>query len=201
MTKNDQAVDLPGFYSIKCGSWARIRWRGWPIICATLPSGAAKGRGREELMPWRPRVHGGDIRERDGRIAASTASDGEGPLSAITKWIPIEVIACYQGVTTPFGNKIAHILLYAMTTGVVITFLWTGFATEDAKAANRVAWRQVFLAVIAFIFWVLGTTSPDILRVLFPWWIPAANPAALALGALVLPIADNIMRHLRIPQD
>jgi hypothetical protein len=49
----------------------------------------------------RPRVAGGDGRERDARVAAS---EKDGAISAITKWIPIEVIAFYQGVTTPFGN-------------------------------------------------------------------------------------------------
>jgi hypothetical protein len=149
----------------------------------------------------RPRVIGGDARERDGRLAVSATSDRDGVISAITKWIPIEVIAFYEGVTTPFGNDLARGLWYAIAAGTVVTFLWIAFATESSQKASRIAWRQVVLACVAFVFWVVGTTSPDVWKTLLWWWHPGINPAALAAGAVALPITDGIMRRAGVPQD
>jgi hypothetical protein len=155
-------------------------------------------------MPFfkRPRVVGGDVREVDGKISISTTPDNrDGTLSAITKWIPIEVIAFYEGITTPFGDKISQALVYTIIAGVIITFLWIAFATDNSTAASRIAWRQVILSCFAFVFWVVGTTSPDIWKMVAPWWLPGINPAALAAGAIALPIINGIMRRLGIPQD
>jgi hypothetical protein len=149
----------------------------------------------------RPRVLGGDFKDRDGRVAISATTDRDGALSAITKWIPIEVIAFYQGITTPFGDELAKGLPYVIGAGAVATVLWIGFATESVRNQNRIAWRQVVLSCIAFVFWAIGTTSPDIWKVVVSWWQPAINPAALALGAVLLPIVDGILRFLGIPQD
>lgn len=153
-------------------------------------------------MPaFRPRVSGGDVRSSDGRISVAVDAERDGLVSAITKWVPIEVIAFYEGVTTPFGAQLASGLLYAIMAGLVVTFLWIAFATESSKASSRIAWRQVVLSCAAFIFWVVGTTSPDIWSTVAHWWQPAANSAVLAAGAVFLPILDGIMRHLGVPQD
>lgn len=150
----------------------------------------------------RPRVVGGDVREVDGKISISTTSaNKDGLISAITKWIPIEVIAFYEGITTPFGDKIAQGLVYTIVGGVIVTFLWIAFATEIPAAASKIAWRQVILSCFAFVFWVVGTTSPDVWKIVAPWWLPGINPATLAAGAIALPIIDGIMRRLGIPQD
>jgi hypothetical protein len=149
----------------------------------------------------RPRVIGGDVRAHDGRIAAAAAPDRDGLISAITQWIPIELIAFYQGMTIPFGDAIARGLWYTIIAGMLVTFLWIAFATESAQKASRIAWRQVVLSCVAFFFWVVGTTSPDIWKLVMPWWHPGINPAALALGAVALPITDGIMRRLGVPQD
>jgi hypothetical protein len=179
----------------RCGNGAR---REWPYLSGA-GSGAMLGR---ILMPTlRPRVNGGDVREHDGRISASASSEEDNLVTAITKWIPIEVIAFYEGVTTPFGDKLAAGLLYAVAAGLIVAFLWTAFATEDAKAKSRIAWRQVILSCFAFAFWVIGTTSPDVWRGLYVWWHPGINPAVLAAAAVVLPIADGIMKRLGVPQD
>ena len=149
----------------------------------------------------RPRVFGGDIRTTDGSIPIGASIDREGLISSITKWIPIEVIAFYQGVTTPFGDALSQGLIYAIIAGVAVTFLWIAFATESAKAQSRIAWRQVVLSCFAFIFWVVGTTSPDLWKVLTPSWHPGFNSATLAIGAIALPIIDGVMRRLGVPQD
>ncbi len=144
----------------------------------------------------RTRVRGGD----DGRTTIA-AEGKEGAISAVTKWVPIEVIAFYEGVTKPFSDQIAPYLLDLIAGGLVVTFLWIAFATETAQAASRIAWRQVVLSCIAFFFWIVGTSSPDIWKLYFPWWHPGFGPAALATGAVVLPIADGIMKRLGIRQD
>jgi hypothetical protein len=111
------------------------------------------------------------------------------------------VIACYQGITIPIGPDLAQGLWIAIPLGTVITGLWIGFATENAQKTSHIAWRQVVLACLAFIFWVVGTTSPDIWKTALSWWRPGINSAVLAGGAVVLPIADGIMRRFGIPQD
>src|SRR5690242_13318061 len=110
----------------------------------------------------RPRATGGDVRERDGRIQAGALRDKDSLVSALVKWIPIEVIAFYEGITTPFGTSLAGGLLYAIAAGFVVTFLWIAFATESTKASSHIAWRQTVLSSVAFAFWVTGTTSPEI---------------------------------------
>jgi hypothetical protein len=149
----------------------------------------------------RPRVSGGDVRTRDGRLLVNSAQTRDGFVSAITKWVPIEVITFYEAVTSPFGNNVAPFLLFAICAGVIVTFLWTAFATTSANAVSRVAWRQVILATIAFVFWAVGTTSPDVWKLLAQWWQPGINPATLAAAAIVLPIADGILKRLGVPQD
>jgi len=149
----------------------------------------------------RPRVFCGENLKQDGRVPISAQPHQDGVISAITKWIPIEIIAFYQGVTTPFGGEISHWLIPAIVAGFIVTFLWVAFATEDAQAKSRIAWRQVILGCTAFIFWVIGTTSPDIWKTLAPWWHAGINPAMLATGTILLPIFDAILRRLGVPQD
>jgi hypothetical protein len=144
----------------------------------------------------RTRVQGGD----DGRIAVA-AEGKEGALSAVTKWVPIEVIAFYEGATKPFADQIAPYLFHLIVIVVVVTFLWIAFATESAQAASRIAWRQVILSCIAVLFWVVGTSSPDIWKLHFTWWHPGFGPAALAAGAIILPIVDGIMKKMGVKQD
>lgn len=153
-------------------------------------------------MPaWRPRVLGGDVYAPNGRIEASITSTKDGPVSAITKWIPVEIIALYQGVTAPFGKTIGLWFPYLIPTGVVMTFLWIAFATENSNKNSRIAWRQIVLSCIAFLAWVVGTTSSDTWATLFPHWLPGIGPAVLAFGTALLPIADGVMRRLGVPQD
>ena len=100
----------------------------------------------------RPRVVSGEVRAKEGRIAISAAPERDGVISANTKWIPIEIIGFYEGITTPFGNDLARWLIYAIVAGAIVTFLWIAFATESAKAKSRIAGRQVTLSCFAFIF-------------------------------------------------
>jgi hypothetical protein len=149
----------------------------------------------------RPRVSGGDTRVVDGRVLVSSGESRDSTVSALVKWIPIEVIAFYEAITTPFGNDVGPFLMHAIAAGAVASFLWTAFATTEKKASSPIAWRQVVLATLAFIFWAVGTTSPELLKGLLGVWHPALNPVTLAFGAIALPIVDGILRWLGMPQD
>ena len=149
----------------------------------------------------RPRVIGGDQPSSTGRIPVAAAAEGDNIASALAKWVPVEVIAFYEGITTPFGNQVAAFLWYAIIAGIIVVVLWIAFATEDKNKSSRIAWRQVIISPFAFLFWVSGTTSPDIWKIIYPWWQVGLNPAILAFGTVALPIIDGILRHLGLPQD
>lgn len=153
------------------------------------------------MAAWRPRVVSGEQRTHDGITLVDAGKNRDDLLSALAKWVPIEIIAFYEAITTPFGNNVAPFLCYAIGAGIAATFLWTIFATEDDKADSKIAWRQVILSTIAFAFWAVGTISPDVGKQLLSAWHPAISPVALAAGAIVLPIANGILRRMGVPQD
>ena len=148
----------------------------------------------------RPRVAGGDVTTTSGAIAIGSKKQDD-LTTAITKWIPVEVIACYEAGTTGFGNSIAAALPYLILAGVVVTIGWTAFATEDKKAKSPIAWRQAWVSSVAFAFWVAGSTSADIWKLIVPQWNPALNPALFAIGGALLPIIDGILRRFGVRQD
>jgi hypothetical protein len=137
----------------------------------------------------------------DGRVLVGSGESRDSTVSALVKWIPIEVIAFYEAITTPFGNDVGPFLIHAIAAGTVASFLWTAFATTDQKARSAIAWRQVVLATLAFVFWAVGTTSPELWKGLLGAWNPALNPVTLASGAIALPIVDGVLRRLGVPQD
>jgi hypothetical protein len=148
----------------------------------------------------RPRVAGGDETPTDGTISIGSAKRDD-PATAIIKWIPVEVIACYEAVTAAFGNSIAATLPYVIPAGMLVTFGWIAFATKNNNAKSEIAWRQAAVSSVAFAFWVAGSTSADIWKLIAPWWNPALNPVLFAIGGLLLPITDGILRRLGVRQD
>jgi hypothetical protein len=148
----------------------------------------------------RPRVAGCDETTNDGTIAVGRAKRDD-LTTAITKWIPLEVIACYEAVTTAFGNSIAAALPYLLPAGMLVTFGWIAFATKDKRAKSAIAWRQAWVSSFAFVFWVAGSTNADIWKLAVHGWNPAFNPALFAIGGVLLPIIDGIMRRFGVRQD
>ena len=140
----------------------------------------------------RPRVIGGDARARDGRIAVSVAPDKDGVISSIAKWIPIEVIAFYQGITTPFGDKLAQGLWYAIVAETVVTFLWIAFATENSRNVTRLAWRQIILSCTAFVFLGDRYNQPRHLDITDP--MVAAGDQSCSIGTRCR-CTSNYRRH------
>jgi hypothetical protein len=149
----------------------------------------------------RPRIAGGDVEVRGGRVSVGPSKEKDGYLSAIVKWIPVEVLGFYEAITVPLGNSLAQGLWIAIAAGAIVTFLWIAFATKNSRKISSIAWRQALVSPAAFVFWVIGTTSPDVWKALFWWWRPEVNPAVLATGAVALPILDGILRRLGVPQD
>jgi hypothetical protein len=119
----------------------------------------------------------------------------------MTKWVPVEVIACYEAVTTAFGNSISPALPFLIPAGMLVTFAWIAFATGDRKANSAIAWRQAWVSSLAFGFWVAGSTSPEIWKLIVPTWNAAFNPALFAIGGVLMPIVDGILRRLGVRQD
>lgn len=143
----------------------------------------------------RPRVIRPD-KAMNGRIMATAADDKN--LAAIVKWIPVEVIASYQfvlGLIPPanMGTRLWLTIIFA-----VLTPLWIGFAAKES--GETIAWRQLILACVAFIFWTLGTQE-DIAKDMIPVWEVWMGSVSLGLGTLCLPILDGILCKLGIRQS
>jgi hypothetical protein len=148
----------------------------------------------------RPRVRGGDITTTDGTVSIG-AKKRDDLATAIIEWIPVEVIACYEAVTAAFGNSIAAALPYVIPAGMLVTLGWIAFATSDNKAKSRIAWRQAWISSFAFAFWVAGSTNADIWKLIVSEWNPAFNTAIFAIGGVLLPIIDGILRRFGVRQD
>jgi hypothetical protein len=119
-------------------------------------------------------------------------------LEAIINWIPIEAIASYQFVIgfVPPAKLGAQIFLTILFT--VLTPLWIGFATKGN--GESIAWRQLIVACVAFIFWILGTQE-DIVKYIIPAWEVWMGSVSIGLGAFCLPILDGILCRLGIKQS
>ena len=168
-------------------------------------------------MPFfRPRVNGGDVTTTAHGDTPFSAKKRDDAATAMTKWIPVEVIACYQALAAALGNSIYVWLPYAIPAGMIVTFGWIAFATEQKKGKSTaqskspsaeeysqrsIAWRQSIVSTIAFGFWAAGSTSADAWIDIAPWWNSGFNPLLFAIGGVLLPICDGMLRHFGVPQD
>jgi hypothetical protein len=147
----------------------------------------------------RPRVNLPE-EAQNGRIMVSKNKTGkDNLLSAIVKWIPIEVIGAYEGImgAIPEGNT--GFRLWVTIVGIPVTALWIGFATEDDTKAQRIAWRHMILASVAFFCWTVGS-QPVIVKSVITAWEPWMGTVTIGAGAVLLPILNGILRALKVPQ-
>src|SRR5579872_2071432 len=100
----------------------------------------------------RPRVARTD-RPGSDRISIG-ASDQDSLLAAIVKWIPVEVITVYKAMMGIVPDAKASLRFWLTISSILIAALWIAFATRPA--GQRVAWRQVLLAPVAFT-WAVAT--------------------------------------------
>jgi len=144
----------------------------------------------------RPRVMLPETSE-DGRKLVSVGSE-DTVLSAIVKWIPVEVIAACQFVLGVIPKEHTSASLWLMASFLPITALWIGFATREHD--RPIAWRQLTLATFAFFVWGIGAQAA-IVHGAVPSWEAWMGSIALALGGVLLPIGDGILRALGVRQN
>lgn len=126
------------------------------------------------------------------RYAARAATPDDDWLGALTKLIPIEVIAAYtaaikllQGVeTSNMRQMVAWIILAVGAVGTVLYMV----ATWDPDPAVRRselahAWPQLIVSLLAFGFWAF-TLGPPFDA--FPWYAEWLGGLALIVGAFLL---------------
>jgi hypothetical protein len=144
----------------------------------------------------RPRVTA--ARDRGEEPQAISAESEQGPLAQIVKWIPVEVIAFYEAVMAAItDDKSDDLRLWLSLAGLVICGLWIAFATKPEDKGY--AWRQIILAMLAFVFWAVGVQSEVMQRTF--GWPPVASTLTLLFGTMLLPIFDGILTKLGVPQN
>jgi hypothetical protein len=120
-------------------------------------------------------------------------------ITAILKWIPVEVLAAYEFALGFIPNADAGLWLTVIL--VPMTGLWIAFATRDWKKKQPpIAWRQVILSSIAFIFWSVGT-QPEIVKTVISMWETWMGSVTLAVGGLLLPIGEGVLYLLGVGQS
>lgn len=129
-------------------------------------------------------------------IILIAAGDRDNLFTAITKWIPIEVIGFYKFSMGIVPLEATSWRLWLSILAIPATSLWIAFATTPE--GRRIAWRQVLLA--PFACWA-AAIQPDIMVQLMPQWQHWIGSVALAGGVLLLPILDGILRRLGITQN
>jgi len=126
------------------------------------------------------------------RYAARSATPNDDWLSALTKIIPVEVIAAYtaaikllQGVeASDMRQMVAWIILAVGAVGTVLYMV----ATWDPDPAVRRqelphAWPQLIVSLLAFGFWSFTLGGPF---EAFPWYAEWLGGVALIVGAFLL---------------
>ncbi|MBR0852508.1 hypothetical protein JQ543_32595 [Bradyrhizobium diazoefficiens] len=122
------------------------------------------------------------------------AGDQDNLLTAIIKWIPIDVIGFYKFAMGIVPLEAASWRLWISILAIPVTSLWIAFATTPE--GRQIAWRQVLLAPFAFLCWA-AAIQPDVMI----QWQQWTGSIALAGGVLLLPILDGILRRLGVTQN
>ena len=119
-------------------------------------------------------------------------------LTAIVKWIPVEVLTIYKTVdgVIPAGKE--QFRLWFAVGAILLCALWIAFATKpDGKP---IAWRQVVLAPFAFLCWVVAMQGST-LKQIAPGWESWMGSVVLGAGTLFLPILEGILKALGVRQN
>jgi hypothetical protein len=140
----------------------------------------------------RPRAVGAPI--PGGRIPVSAS--GQKTLDLVLKWIPVEIIALYQAVIAAIPTSDGDLRLGATYVAIVVCAAWIAFATKPAN--EPIAWRQMILSTLAFIFWAVAVQS-EVLEKVYDWK-PVIGGLVLIFGSALLPIFDGILARLGVPQ-
>jgi len=144
----------------------------------------------------RPRVIRQD-KPGSGRIAVAATTE-DSLLSAIVKWIPVEVLTVYKTIDGFIPADYHTFRLLFTVAVIIICALWIAFATKPE--AKSVAWRQVILAPIAFTCWAVAMQS-EIMQEIIRGWLPWMGSVVLGGGTLLLPIFDGMLKALGVNQS
>ena len=141
----------------------------------------------------RPRVVEADA----GDIEPISAGE-QGPLGKIVKWIPIEVIGFYEAAMAALVDDTdATLRLWLTLIAWIICGFWIAFATKPKT--KKYAWRQIILAMVAFVFWAAGIQSEVLSKLL--GWKPVIFTLILLGGTMILPIINGMLIKLGVPQN
>jgi hypothetical protein len=120
-------------------------------------------------------------------------------------WIPVEVVMAYKAAMGSIPDDYPNLRFDFTVAAIILTVFWIAFATVPERSGEKkfpwglIAWRQVMLAPIAFVFWAVATQG-DVVKQVLPWWLSWMALPALAASAVVLPILNGILRACRVPQ-
>jgi hypothetical protein len=126
------------------------------------------------------------------------AGDQDKMLTAVLKWIPVEVIAAYKFIIDLIPSGHLSFQLWSSIAAIPISGLWIAFATQPD--GRTIAWRQVILAPIAFACWAVAMQG-DMLSEVSKAWEPWMGSVVLGAGMMLLPIFDGILKAFGIPQN
>jgi hypothetical protein len=141
----------------------------------------------------RPRAVG--AYKTNGKV--SIAGGDQKVLDLVLKWIPVEVIAFYQALMAEVPTKDGQLRLNITYAAAVICALWIAFATRPAE--KPVAWRQIILSTLAFVFWAAAVQN-EVMQQLYHW-NQHTGAVVLIFGSILLPIFDGILAKLGVPQN
>lgn len=141
----------------------------------------------------RPRAVG--AYKADGKVAI--AGENEKALDLVLKWIPVEMIAFYQALMAAIPTKEGQLRLNITYVAIAVCALWIGFATRPAE--KPIAWRQILLSTLAFVFWAAAVQS-EVMQKTYHWY-EFTGTVVLILGSVLLPIFDGILARLGVPQN
>ena len=141
----------------------------------------------------RPRAVG--AYKADGKVAIT--GDNEKALDLVLKWIPLEVIAFYQALMAAIPTKEDQMRLNITYIAIAVCAAWIAFATRPAE--KPIAWRQVILSTLAFVFWAAAVQS-EVMQKNYHWY-EFTGTVVLILGSVLLPIFDGILARLGVPQN
>ena len=144
----------------------------------------------------RPRAKRADEAKPGRQAIAKKHQDGV--LTAILTWIPFEVIAAYKFIMGFVPLDYPGWRFWLTVIVLVITPFWIAFATTSKQ--RKIAWRQVFLAPVAFVCWV-AAIQEDVVARCFADWHPWMGSVVLGLGTLLLPVLDGILKKAGVPQN
>jgi hypothetical protein len=160
----------------------------------------ARGHRQKGIEPVaiRPRLMSSNKAGTKRAPVGAGTSDDSG-LKAISAMVPVEVIAVYNLIAAPPAEP-PELKFWITVIMIPITGLYIAFGTKDAKNP-QIGWRQALIAPFAFACWASATQGP-MLAAKFPGrWEDWMGSIAVALGTLLLPTLNGILRTLGVPQN